>query len=776
MAKQLPDVQGVFPSMRIFFVGSYLPRNCGVATFTHDLAHAIGGEIGDPCFRIVAMNNQPKGYDYPEEVAFEINQNRIHDYRLATDYVNLSGADLVCLQHEFGIFGGPEGIYVNHFLGNLKKPVVTTLHTIMSEPDEGYLKALQEVAKLSECLVVMSHQGERLLREVYGVPEGKIHFIHHGVPDVPFIDPNYYKDQFHVEGRLVLLTSGLLNPNKGIETVLEALPEVVERVPNIVYIVLGATHPAVKTAHGEEYRLSLQRKVVKLGLEQYVFFHNRFIELQELCEFIGACDIYVTPYLSQEQITSGTLAYAVGMGKAVISTPYWYAQEVLQDGRGRLFEFGDVQGFTRSIIDLIQNEVDRHHMRKRAYELGRQMTWKNVARAYLETFRQILESFHGKPETELLQARFLPQDPLPEIKLDHIFRLTDDTGIIQHSTYGIPDRRFGYSTDDVARALVVVLMAYHQLREENLLDLANAYLAFLRYAQLDNGRFHNLMNYARQFTDVEGSENTWGRAIWGLGYAVHRGPTKGFRDLARELFESATVNLEMQHPMSKAYSIVGLYHFLQRYSGARGIRRLLRNLTEELVETYHNTQRDGWRWFTEAVTYGNARMPQALLLAYKALGNQEYRRIALETLDFLTEVTFNGEYFDFVGNDKWYEKGKGKAFFDQQPIDPGYTVETYVLAHEITKQNHYLELARVAFEWFLGRNCLGISLYDFATNACYDGLTQHGRNANQGAESTISFLLANLTLSHQLVLKSLVKESILPTRKKQKSSKISKRL
>jgi len=732
--------------------------------------------MGNSLLRVVALNNRPERYDYPEEVAFEVNQNDINDYRLAADYVNFSSADLVCLQHEFGIFGGPEGSYINHFLGNLRKPVVTSLHTVMGEPSNRYLKALQEIARLSEALVVMSHRGQSMLQEVYGVPEEKIHFIHHGVPDVPFIDPNFYKEQFHVEGRFVLLTFGLLNPNKGIETVLEALPEIVNRFPAIAYIVLGATHPELKKAHDEEYRLSLQREVVRLGLEQHVFFYDRFVELEELCEFLGACDIYITPYLSKEQITSGTLAYAVGMGKAVVSTPYWYAQETLQEGRGRLFEFGDASGLAQVLIELLEDEVKRHQMRKKAYELGRTMTWTNVARGYLEVFRRVLESVHTKPEAEVIKSQFFSPDPLPEIRLDHIFRLTDDTGIIQHSTYDVPDRRFGYATDDAARALVVVLMAYQQLKEQRFLRLVETYMAFLRYAQMDNGRFHNFMNYARQFTDREGSEDTWGRAIWGLGCGVLLGPTEGYRNLARELFERTVSTLKMGHPLARAYAIVGLYCFLQRYPGATAIRKLVQSLADELIKAYRSSSGNAWHWFSDSLTYGNAKIPEALLLAYKVLGNERHRKIALESLGFLTEVTFTGEHFDFVGNARFYKRGRGRAVFDQQPVNASYAVQCYALAHEITKDEHYLGLARVAFEWFLGRNRHGISLYDFTRKACYDGLTQTGRNANQGAESIICFQLANLTLWQQRALKSLAKEPTPDGQQKLKSIKKPKRV
>jgi glycosyltransferase involved in cell wall biosynthesis len=752
--REVSLIKHLDPGLEIYFAATYPPRNCGIATFTYDLAHAVAAEIGNHGFHIVAMNNPIQDRGYPEEVAFEIAQNQINDYRLAADYINVSREGVVSLQHEFGIFGGPEGTYINHFLGNLKRPIVTTLHTVLKEPDEGYRKALSDVAELSHALVVMGHQSETILREIYHVPEHKIRFIHHGVPDVAFIDPNFHKDRFNVEGRTVLLTFGLLNPNKGIETVIEALATVVKRFPKVAYIILGATHPEVKKQHGEAYRLSVERMVSRLGLEQNVFFHNRFVSLEELCQFIGATDIYITPYLSKEQSTSGPLAYALSMGKAVISTPYTYAEEMLGGGRGKLVEFGDPADMARTIIGLIENEADRHRMRKKAYEMGRQMTWKNVARQYLSVFHEVLGSFHARPETEIIQTSFMPQGAIPEIKLDHLFRLSDETGIIQHSVYGIPDRNFGYSTDDVARALVVTLGAYHRVKEERFLTLANAYIAFLRHAQLADGRFRNFMDYSRQFDEGPQTEDTWGMAIWGLGCGVHLGPTEWFRILSKELLERATVNLDMEHPMAKAYAMIGLYHFLQRYGSATAVKKVFQNLADSLIERYGQAKKDEWCWFSDSVTYGNTKMPQALLLAYKVLNNEIYETVALESLDFLTHLTYTGEHFDFVGNVDWYKKGKEKSLFDQQPVDAGYAVETYLLAYEITKEPRYLELGQAAFDWFFGRNCLGVSLYDFAQGACYDGLTPYGPNLNQGAESTIAFLLGNLAMFQQGFLTS----------------------
>lgn len=708
----------------------------------------MGNEIGDAGFRITAINNRSEGYDYPEEVGFEIQQNRINDYRLAADYVNYSDVDIVCLQHEFGIFGGSEGNYINHFLGNLKKPVVTTFHTILNEPPDEYRRALCEVAEFSHGVVAMSRQGGEVLKTVYGIPEEKILFIHHGVPDVPFVDPNFHKDQFQVEGRFVLLTFGLLNPNKGIETVIKALPEVVKRFPQVAYIILGATHPEIKKIHGEEYRVSLQRRVVRLGLEKHVFFYNRFVEIKELCEFIGACDLYITPYLSREQSTSGTLAYALGMGKAVISTPYSYAAEMLQDGRGMLMDFGDFRGLSRLINQSIENEVGRHQMRKRAYELGRTMIWSRVAEEYLKAFDLILGRYHARSGTAPFQMRDLPQEPLPEINLDQVFHLTDDTGIFRHSFYGIPDRRCGYSTGDAALALIVVLRAYRQLRDDGYLGLADTYLSFLRHAQLESGRFSEQMNYARQFCEMEESEDTWGKAVWSLGCAVALAPREGFRNLAREIFEKAVSELNMEKPVPKAYAVLGLASFLKKYGGATAVKRILQTLADELA-----VSEDLSKGISDDMgCAGHAKIAHALLTASQILGNETYREIALERLELLTRATLAGDYFDFAG----IGNAGNKEERVERPLDAGFMVEADILAFELTGETRYQELASTAFDWFLGRNCLNAALYDFSTGACNDGIGPHGINLNQGAESALSFLLANLAVSEQQLSRPLL--------------------
>jgi hypothetical protein len=586
-----------------------------------------------------------------------------------------------------------------------------------------------------------------ILKNVYGVSEAKVSLVHHGVPDVSFIDPNYYKDHFGVEGRFVLLTFGLLNRNKGIELMLEALPEIVSRHPEVVYIVLGATHPEIKRRQGEEYRLSLQRRVRELGLEKHVIFHDRYVSLEELCEFIGASDIYVTPYHSREQIVSGTLAYAVGMGKAVVSTPYLYAQHLLSDGRGRVFDFGDAKSLSSTLLELLDNEAERHQMRKRAYEFGRRMTWTEVALRYLDVFDRVTATT-GRP---VRQAAAYSKLDLPEIKLDHLLRLTDDTGIIQHATYGIPDRRSGYSTEDVARALVVSIMYYQQFADEAALELVTKYLSFLQRAQMSSGRFHTFMNYERRFIDDVGSEDTQGRALWGLGTAVAHGHNEGTRALAREMFEKGIFKLKLTHPRSLAYAICGLNAFLQRYDGAARIRRRLESFAGRLASWYERSSNAKWQWFGDEMTYASAKLPQAMLLAAETTGEKRFLTIGLSSLDFLLVQTYRDGQFDFPGNRGWYKRKGTRAVFGQQPIEAGYMADALMTAADLTQDPKYLKLAVAAVEWLLGRNRLGTPLYDLGTGSCADGLDSRGPSMNLGAESVICCLLGLLSVSRQTV-------------------------
>ncbi|MDZ7374534.1 MAG: glycosyltransferase family 4 protein [candidate division KSB1 bacterium] len=755
--------------LRIYFVSSYVPRRCGIATFTHDLASAIveereeklgtGRSVG-----IVAITNRPEGYPYGPEVLFEIREQYKSDYRDAADYLNVSPAEVVCIQHEFGIFGGEYGSHLLALLGNLKKPAVTTLHTVLRQPfDDGQKRVLEEICSLSTLVVVMARKAVEILREVYGVPEDKILFIPHGAPDVPFLDPSYYKDQFQLEGRRVLLTFGLLSPNKGIEYAIRALRRVVEEFPDVAYVVLGATHPEVKKQFGEEYRLSLVRLVEKLGLEQHVFFRNQFVSLEELLRFLIASDLYLTPYLSREQIVSGTLTYALAVGKAVISTPYHYAEETLADDRGLLVPFRDEEALAEAILTLLRDENRRNRLRKNAYQYGRQMIWREVARQYLEAFGQAAELYGRQAARLLIRKKALPNPGLPDINLQHLRLLTDDTGIVQHATYTIPDRTHGYCTDDNGRAAVVATMNWRLRRDPEVVPLLSTYLSFLHHSfNPELRRFRNFLSFDRRWLEEAGSEDCHGRALQALGYVVAFAPNSSILAFATRLFnESLEPALHFRSPRALAFTTLGASYVLTRFPGARNARAAAAELCARLVSQLRQVAEPDWYWFEEVLAYDNARLPQALLVAGQLLKEPEWVREGLSALDWLFAAETNPTtgFLSPVGSNGWYRKGGPRAQFDQQPVEVASLAEAAYEAYRITGEKRWFERIRLAFRWFLGDNDVNEMLYDFATGGCRDGLQPAGVNQNQGAESTLAWLIV-LHLMHEVAQDRTVRSEI----------------
>src|SRR5271156_1327921 len=444
---------------RIAVIGNYLPRHCGIATFTTDLCSAIAAEYGTARLLAMPVNDTPEGYDYPSRVRWSLAQDDVKSYQDAAEFLNFNNIDMVCLQHEYGIFGGPAGSHILHLLRGLKMPVVTTLHTVLREPDPNQLMDMEEIAELSDRLIVMSQLSSQFLQEIFRVPGNKIDMVPHGVPDLPFLDPNFYKDRFGVEGKAVLLTFGLLSPNKGIENVIQALPQILSKHKNVVYIVAGATHPHILRREGDKYRDSLQALAKEIGVESQVIFHNRFVSPEEMVEFIGAADIYVTPYRYEAQVVSGTLAYALGAGKAIISTPYWHAIELLDDRRGALVPFQNPDAIAQKAIELLDTPAIRHAMRKRAYLFAREMIWKRVAQGYMESFSRVRSDRMENPRVQFsARATLKDLNRLPELKLDHLNALTDDTGMLQHAIFTVPNRGEGHTTDDNARALIFTVM------------------------------------------------------------------------------------------------------------------------------------------------------------------------------------------------------------------------------------------------------------------------------------------------------------------------------
>lgn len=732
---------------KVAFIGDYLPRKCGIATYTCDLYRAVTSQYPGCEGTVVAVDDIAGGYDYSPEVRFQIPEQDLQAYRRAADFLNFNDIDVVCLQHEFGVYGGPAGSHILALLRDLRMPIVTTLHTVLAEPNPEQRRVMDKLAAQSVRLIVMSEKGRMFLREIYNVPDEKIDVIPHGIPDIPFVDPNFYKDQFGVEGKHVLLTFGLLSPNKGIEYALNALPGILAEFPNTVYIVLGATHPNLVRDQGETYRLSLERLTQDLGIKKNVVFYNRFVELHELKEFIGSADIYITPYLNPAQITSGTLAYSFGCGKAVISTPYWHAEELLADGRGVLVPYRDSQAICREVTRLLRDEPHRHAMRKRAYLMGRDMIWSNVAHLFMESFKQArrnpIATVVPRSAVRTLEERSLE---LPQMRLEHLLRMTDSTGLFQHATYSLPNFKEGYCADDNARALILTVLL-EELGESipEIERAATAYAAFLDFAfDPETRTWRNFLSFDRRWLERNGSDDSLGRKIWAFGACIGRSQRRDIQMWAAHLFEPAIrAVMETTSPRAWAFALLGIHDYLRRLSGDRLANQVRDDLTSRLVKLYRKVASDDWPWFEDILTYSNARLPHALILSGRWTSNGEALEIGLHSLRWLTQVQrAPSGCFRPIGNKGFYRRGDRPAEFDQQPIEAGAMVSACIEAYRTTDDRYWLDHARLAFEWYLGRNDLGLPLYDSRTGGCCDGLHEDRVNQNQGAESTLSWLAA----------------------------------
>jgi glycosyltransferase involved in cell wall biosynthesis len=738
---------------RIAFIGNYLPRQCGIATFTTDLCTAVASEYGNARLFAIPVNDPDSSYDYPERVRLELSQEDETSYERAAEFLNFNGNDLVCMQHEYGIFGGAAGSYILTLLRKLKMPLVTTLHTVLHEPDPDQRAVLDEIAHLSDRLIVMSEHAACLLHDVYGVATGKIDLIPHGVPDLPFTDPNYYKDLFGTPGKPVLLTFGLLSPNKGIENVIRALPRILEEHRDVVYIVSGATHPHIRRREGEKYRDSLQTLAKELGVSSHVIFNNRFVSSEELVEHVGAADIYITPYRQEAQVVSGTLAIALGAGKAIISTPYWHAKDLLADGRGVIVPFDDPGSIAVATIRLLDNDAERHAMRKRAYLHSRGTTWQKTAQAYMASFQRarVERMFRPRPALpDLVAAKTM--DQLPLLNTSHLSQMTDDTGMLQHAIYSVPYCNEGYTTDDNARALIVstVLNSSPLSASDEHLALSRRYLAFLWLAFHDKtGRFRNFLSYDREWQEEVGSEDSHGRALWALGTVLGISEDAGLRGAAGRLFENATsATLAFTSPRAWAFSVLGMQAYLDRFPGDRVIQGSRNALANSLLNIYEQTHSETWHWFEKSLSYSNARLSQALLVAGWRSGNKRMIEVGCGSLKWLVAEQHreNDVVFVPIGSRGFFVAGEEKARFDQQPVEACATISACVHAYLLTKEHHWLDEARCAFRWFLGENDLQIPLYDATTGGCRDGLHPDRVNENQGAESTLSFLMALLDM------------------------------
>ncbi len=739
--------------VKVSFVSSYLPRKCGIATFSSDLLNSMkqlyqsrANDAEQSNFEVIALNDLNETYDYGSEVTFQIRDQHLKDYQRAADFINHSTVDAVSVQHEYGIYGGEDGNYINYLLAGLKKPVISTLHTVLEKPSPGQRQTLMRICEQSVSVAVMAQAAVDILTRVYRIPDNKILLIPHGAPDVPFLDSSYYKDQFQAEGRKVLLTFGLLSPSKGLEYAIEAMEKVAEVHPDALYIILGATHPEVKRRDGEEYRYSLEKKVHDRGLENNIAFYNQYVSLERLVQFLVATDVYLTPYLGRDQITSGTLAYALACGKAIVSTPYIYAEELLADGRGTLVPFKDSAAMAEKIIELLGDEGLRNKMRKNSYQYGRQMVWKEVAGSYATAFEEARFNYKGMVAQNVQSIDLTDHAILPDVKLKHLQAMTDDTGLLQHSVYAFPDRNHGYCVDDNARGLIAAVMNWRLFKEDEIIPQLRTYLSFLYHAlNQKSGRVRNFMGYNRNWLEEAGSEDSHGRVLWAVGYAIAHPPNDAVLGLATRLFkEIINAPSDFTSPRAWAFSILGAHYYLRRFGGDTKVRQIMSDLADKLNHLYQQNADDEWVWCEDIVAYDNARLPQAMIIAGNYLDNSDMYDLGLKSLQWLIDVQTepDGGHLSIIGNSGWYRRGGEKARFDQQPVDAAAMVDACYQAFVLTGDETWLRKMEWSFNWFFGSNDVHQSVYDFSRGGCYDGIQPGGINQNQGGESVAAMLIA----------------------------------
>jgi glycosyltransferase involved in cell wall biosynthesis len=740
----------VTQSIRVAFIGNSLPRRCGIATFTTDLQQAVAASDAVADTGIAAMTDHGQAYDYPAAVRIEIADDRIEDYVRAAEILNAGRFDVVSLQHEFGIFGGEAGGHVMALLSRLTVPVVTTLHTVLAEPTAAQRDVLNRIVGASARIVVMATKGRDLLRAVYGVPADKIDVIPHGIPDVAFTEPTAAKVELGFAGRPVILTFGLLSPNKGIEVMIDAMPDILRSRPDTMYVVLGATHPNLVRDQGEAYRESLVARARDRGVEGHVVLLDQFVDLATLLEFISMCDVYVTPYLDEAQMTSGTLAYSFGLGKAVVSTPYWHARELLADGRGILVPFGDASATGAAVAGLLTDDIRREAMRRRAYASSRSMTWARTA----EQYRDVFERARRGHRFRVVERRD-PRGPMnsgfapPATQLGHFLSMCDDTGLFQHAVHSVPDRSHGYCVDDNARALLVAC-ALNNPREARLPEILTARLAaFVQHAwNPGTRRFRNFMGFDRRWLEESGSEDSHGRTLWALGECARSDASASRRRWAAALFAEALPAAEaFASPRAWAFTLLGLDAYCAVTAEDTLAERIRHGLAARLMAILAAVETQGWTWFEDGLAYDNARLPQALIVTGMAVQSAEFVDAGLRTLHWLMALqTTPAGMFRPVGSGSFGDKRMAPQPFDQQPLEVTATVSACLAAWRVEGDPEWRADAVHAFAWFFGDNDLSLPLVDPETGGCRDGLHPDRVNENQGGESVVSYLLSQLEM------------------------------
>ncbi len=723
-----------FKNSKIGFLSNFPPRECGIATFTQDLITALNKRVNPKVkSRVIALNEESSIYNYDSRVIMQLNKDYLEDYMNIAKRINSSdNIKIVCIQHEFGLFGGEYGNYLIPFLETVEKPVVVTFHSVLPDPDNFRKRVVKFIGEKSAAIIVMAKKAVEILNKDYGISKNKIYVVPHGIPDIPLQPSEPFKKKLMLENKIVLSTFGLLSRGKGVEYMIKALPYLIKKYPNIIYLVIGETHPGVRKNEGEEYRNRLIALVEELGLKNNVKFCNRYISNDEVIEYLLTTDVYICTNLDKNQIVSGTLSYAMGCGKAVVSTPSAYAEEVLDKERGLLARFKNPKSFSDAIDRILSDRELRNRLENNAYTFGRSMVWQNVALNYFSIFNKIVKL---REETT---------EKYPHIKLNHLKNLTDETGCIQFAKLSVPDKSSGYTVDDNSRALIVSALHNKACKSENSEELVKIYLSFLEKVQDKEGRFNNIEYETKRL--VPGSEDAFGRAIWALGYLINNNKEPELTEKAERLFEKAYNLIEsIKHPRAKAFSIIGLYHYYNKYNQEE-TKLKIKKLADSLIGLYKTEAREDWSWFEDNLTYSNSKLPEALFLAYDITKQKEYLETAEETLGFLSNLIFINNELSPIGQNGWCNRNGKRAFFDQQPIDASSMVQTYLTAYSVTKNKKYYDKAVLAFNWFLGKNHLKQMIYNETTGGCYDGLSRNSINLNQGAESTIEYLISRLML------------------------------
>jgi glycosyltransferase involved in cell wall biosynthesis len=729
---------------RVAFIGNSLPRRCGIATFTTDLQQAIAASSIDVETAIVAMNDHRHVYDYPPVVRIQINDDAIEDYRAAAAFLNANQFEVVSLQHEFGIFGGEAGDHILALLSRLTMPVITTLHTVLASPTPSQRRVIGAIIDASSKVIVMAEKARDLLRTLYRAPAEKIEVIAHGIPDFAYVEPDRAKAKLGFGGRPVILTFGLLSPNKGVEVMIDAMPLILRSCPTAVYVVLGATHPNLVREQGEAYRESLLARVRERGVQEHVVFLDQFVDQATLLDFIAMCDVYATPYLNEAQMTSGTLAYSFGLGKAVVSTPYWHARELLADGRGVLVPFGNATAIGDEIAGLLTNTARRDVMRRRAYSSSRSMTWERTAERYLGVFEGARRGHRLRVMRRHGQAAPLRGQALPEMRTEHLLVMCDDTGLFQHAVHSVPDRSHGYCVDDNARALMLAC-ALNNPGEQQLPEaLTTRFAAFVQHAwNPDAKRFRNFMSFDRRWLEESGSEDSHGRTLWALGECARGDSHPSRRRWADSLFVKALPVVEgFTSPRAWAFTLLGL----DAYCAAAGEHPLAgcvrQRLADRLMAILSVVATADWSWFEERLSYDNARLPQALIATGISTGNSAFVEAGLRSLRWLIARQTNpAGLFRPVGTAGFGEERKPPRMFDQQPLEAAATISACHAAWRADGDAEWRNDAARAFAWFLGANDLSLPLVDLDTGSCRDGLHPDRANENRGGESVVSYLL-----------------------------------